>query len=79
MSETVQYPYLEEYKHCDFFENLKMDEQFKLLGLSFKKLDAVSAIAEETPVDQPRSIYGYNETTKIIHFAYFAEEGDFNV
>jgi hypothetical protein len=68
--------YLEEYGACEFFESLKSNEQFKLLGLSFKKLDAVSAIAEETPEDQPRSIYGYNETTKIIHFAYFAEEGD---
>ena len=70
MSET----YLEEYKECDFFESLKTGEQFKLLGLSFKKLDDVSAIAEETPVGQPLSIYGYNETTKIIHFAYFGED-----
>lgn len=70
MSET----YLDEYKHCDFFEKLEDGEQFKLLGLSFKKLDDVSALAEETPVGHPRSIYGYNETTKIIHFAYFDEE-----
>lgn len=66
--------YLEEYLDCEFFEERKSGDVFNLCGLPFKKIDSISAIALDTPEDQPNSIYGYNETTNILHFVYFEED-----